>query len=277
MRSTLAALVLVLAAVSTAAADERDALARARAAYNEGCFDEAITDARQALAVPADANAARLVLARSLLERYRERAMPADLSDGRDMLRAVDAARLSVADRAELVVGLGQWLFFTDRFGAAAELFASALAHPALDAGARDRLLDWWASAIDRQAQSGTAARTQLYARILERMDRELVEGPASVAASYWLVAAVRGLGDFERAWQAALAGWVRASLLGEVGDALRADLDRLVLTAVIPDRARAAAGPRGSQREAADTMVTEWERFKLEWEPAPNGSTSRR
>jgi hypothetical protein len=57
----------------------------------------------------------------------------------------------------------------------------------------------------------------------------------------------------------------VRASLLGEAGEALRADLDRLVLTAVIPDRARAAAGTRGSQREAADIMVTEWERFKVQ------------
>ena len=277
MRSTLGLLVLVAVAAAAPAADERDALARARGAYNQARFDEAIADARLALEVPADAHAARLVLARALLERYRERAEPGDLSEGRDMLRAIDADRLSAPDRAELVVGLGQWLFFTDRFGAAAELFASALADPALDGDGRDRLLDWWASAIDRQAQSGTAARTALYARILERMDRELAEEPASVAASYWVVAAARALGDFERAWQAALAGWVRATLLGDAGEALRADLDRLVLTAVIPDRARAAAGTRGSQREAADTMVTEWERFKVEWEPAPSGSTSRR
>ena len=265
MRLPLALVVLVAITVAAPVAEEREALARARAAYNQSRFDDAIAEARRALAAPDEANAARLVLARSLLERYRERAAPDDLSEGRDMLRAVDATRLSPADRAELVVGLGQWLFFTGRFGAAAELFASALARPIPDADARDRLLDWWATAMDRQAQSGSAARTSLYARILERMDREIAEEPASVAASYWVVAAARGLGDFERAWQAALAGWVRASLLGEAGEALRADLDRLVLTAVIPDRARAAAGTRGSQREAADIMVTEWERFKVQ------------
>ena len=57
---------------------------------------------------------------------------------------------------------------------------------------------------------------------------------------------------------------------------ALRADLDRLVLTAIIPDRARETAGGRGDQRQVADTMVTEWERFKADWEPSPPAPSSQ-
>ena len=53
-------------------------------------------------------------------------------------------------------------------------------------------------------------------------------------------------------------------------------DLDRLVLTAIIPDRARETAGGRGDQRQVADTMVTEWERFKADWEPSPPAPSSQ-
>ena len=67
----------------------------------------------------------------------------------------------------------------------------------------------------------------------------ELRVQPGSSAAGYWLAAAARSLGDTERAWHAALAGYVRASVAADRGVALRADLDRLVSTAVIPERAR--------------------------------------
>ena len=59
-------------------------------AYNQGHFDAAIGAARTALTIPADVDAARLVLGRALLERYREHADARDLEEARDALRAVD-------------------------------------------------------------------------------------------------------------------------------------------------------------------------------------------
>src|SRR5262245_26149468 len=55
-------------------------LARARSFYNARQFDQAIEAATLALRTPATAPAATVVLARAHLERYRERADPADLS-----------------------------------------------------------------------------------------------------------------------------------------------------------------------------------------------------
>ena len=65
--------------------------------------------------------------------------------------------------------------------------------------------------------------------------------------------------GDLQAAWDAAEAGWVRASLATDRGAALRADLDRLMLVAIVPERARALAQP-------ADTLRLDWERFKERW-----------
>ena len=66
------------------------------------------------------------------------------------------------------------------------------------------------------------------------------------------------------------MAAWVRTALTPDRAAALRADLDRLVLTAIIPDRARETGPARNGRRQAADTMVTDWERFKADWEPSP-------
>ena len=59
-----------------------------------------------------------------------------------------------------------------------------------------------------------------------------------SSAAGYWLAAAARGSGDAERALNEATAAWARAALATDGGIALRADLDRLVLQGILPDRA---------------------------------------
>src|SRR5919107_1617843 len=80
----------------------------------------------------------------------------------------------------------------------------------------------------------------------------DLVEArrdPSSAAAAYWVAAAARGLGQLDRAWQAAMAAWVRTGLTQDRAAALRADLDRLVVTAIIPGRPpqpRPARGGRG-------------------------------
>jgi len=125
---------------------------------------------------------------------------------------------------------------------------------------ARDRVLDWWASAMDRVARPRPEIdRHGLYQRIGGRMEEELALHPGSSAASYWLAAAARAQGDQQAAWDAAQAGWVRSSLASDRGDALRADLDRLVLRAIIPDRAKATAQP-------PDALRTQWEQFKERW-----------
>jgi len=268
----LAALTLAwLAAVTPASASGPEALARAREAYNEERYDEAITAARSALASPGLVDASHLIIARAHLERYRRSAESADLGAARDALRTIDPSQLDGADRAELLVGLGEWLFFSERFGAAAALFADALAHPDLGRGsreARSRALDWWASALDRHAQRTTARRDDVYKDMLARLEDELRLDPGSASANYWMVVASRGIGDLERAWQLAMAGWIRAGLAPDRGASLRADIDRFVLTAIIPDRVRNVERASQDQRQAvADGMVTEWERFKADWE----------
>ena len=90
-------------------------------------------------------------------------------------------------------------------------------------------------------------------------MRDELTARPGSAAAAYWLAAAARAQGDLQAAWDAAEAGWVRASLATDRGAALRADLDRLMLVAIVPERARALAQPE-------DTLLLDWENFKERW-----------
>lgn len=258
----LAAVLLSLAAPATAA----DLLAEARRHYNLGEYDAAADAARAALEDPALADRARVVFGRVQLERYRRSGSISDLADARGALRAVDPAALDGLERLELSIGLAETLFLEDRFGAAAELF-----EPLIDASARlgtlahERVLDWWASALDRQAQlRQREERNAIYQRIIERMSRELAASPGSGPASYWLAAAARGRGDVERAWQAAQAGWLRAPQTSDRGAALRADLDRLVVQAIIPERL-ARLGLKDPTRALAG-MIGEWEAFKMTW-----------
>jgi hypothetical protein len=273
------ALTVSLNALAGAAVDQPEptALARAREAYNEGRYDAAIGSARRALELSEQPGEARLVLARALLERFRTTSEPQDLVEARDLLRRVELSRLPPAERHELMIGFGQWLFLTGRYGAAAELFDIALGSAgSASAQTRDRVLDWWASALDRQVQESGGDASELYSRVLDRMEDESRRDPACASAGYWVAAAARALGQLDRAWQAAMAAWVRTDFTADRAAALRADLDRLVLTAIIPDRAREAAGGRGDQRQVADTMVTEWERFKADWEPSPPAPSSQ-
>jgi hypothetical protein len=122
-------------------------------------------------------------------------------------------------------------------------------------------VLDWWASAVDREARPRPDIERQaLYQKVLDRMEAELVANPASGVAAYWLCAAARGQGDLRAAWDAAQAAWVRAPLTIDRGATLRADLDRLVQRGIVPDRARVLAQP-------PDVLLKEWERFKEQWE----------
>lgn len=261
-------LVLVaLAAVAAAGAGPRDALTQARELYNQQQYDAAIGAATVARGEPDLADTAALVLARCYLERYRASRNAADLAASRDEVRQVRPDRLGANDRLEWLIALGEVLYFEGRAGAAAEQFAVALAQTAQRGGeARERVLNWWAAALDLQAQVGPdPERRSTYARLVDAMDAELRAHLDSAAASYWLAAGARGAGDLDRAWGAALAGWMRAPLMGARAFGLRADLDRLVTEAIIPERARRsrAAG------ELVEGMQREWELLKQTWSDA--------
>jgi hypothetical protein len=249
------------------AARESDQLAEARRLYNLGQYDAAEKLARAELAVPERADAARVVLGRVQLERYRQSADPADLAAARESLRSVDPLALDAREQVEYTVGLGEALYLEDRFGAAAQLFESVLTRSSvLGSSAHERVLDWWATALDRYAQTRPVEeRAPAYDAIVARMRDEIVQYPGSAAAGYWLAAAARGRGDLERAWQAALAGWVRAGLAEDRGAELRADLDRLVVQAILPERA-AKLGKPADAKQAFAVMLTEWEAFKTAW-----------
>jgi tetratricopeptide (TPR) repeat protein len=243
-----------------------DPLAEARRLYNSGQFDAAEQLALEAIKAPGMAEGARLVLGRIHLERFRRNANPAELAAGREALRAVDARALDPRDHVELTIGLGEALFLDDRFGPAAEIFQRALDRSSLlGPVAHERLLDWWATALDRMAQGQPKElRQETYRRVLTRMEEELAIDPGLGAAAYWLTAAARGLGDLERAWHAAAAAWVGAVLARDRGAALRADIDRLVVQAIIPERA-ARLQVRDSKPAAAG-MLAEWQAFKSSW-----------
>jgi hypothetical protein len=263
MRLLLAVSVLVLGAELGAAADP---LAEARKLYNAGQYDLAEQSALEALKQPTMVDGARLVLGRVHLERFRRNADPAELAAARESLRSVDARGLDQRDRLELTIGLGEALYLDDRFGPAAELFQWALDHSvSLGPLAHERLLDWWATSMDRLAQvQPREAREATYARILRRMEQELSLDPGLAPAAYWLTASARGLGDIERAWHSAAGAWVGAVLSRDRGAALRADLDRLMVQAIIPERA--ARLQIRDPKQAAAGMLAEWEAFKSSW-----------
>ena len=259
--------VLVLLGLAPAAwAAEPPALAKARTLYNAANYEGAIDAAAVARRQPAWADAAALVMARSYIERYRQNAEPKDLVAAREAFTTIKASSLTPRDQVDLIIGLGQSLYLSEIFGAAANLFSTALARPTL-LGARDKqmLLDWWATAMDRDAQTRPADRRRVvYEQINVRMDDELRQDPGSAVANYWQAVALRGMGDVEGAWSAAIAGWIRSTLSPETTGELRADLDRLVMQALIPERSRVMAVRE--PQEAVNALRAEWELLKEQW-----------
>jgi hypothetical protein len=112
---------------STSVLATRADLARARPLFNQRQFDAAIEAALAAQKTPATLDAATVVLARAHLERYRERANPADLSSARTALGTVRVSSLDARDHIDFLMALGEALFFEDDYGAVAQLFESGL------------------------------------------------------------------------------------------------------------------------------------------------------
>jgi hypothetical protein len=254
----LAGLFLAVA-VRASAAD--DPLVKARQLYNQRDFVGAVSIADQVRLIPGRSDDADLVAARAYLERFRDSGAPDDLTNARDRLRRLNPDRFAAHERIEYIVGLGEALYFDGDYGAAANVFDSVLHSPDLMTGpARESVLDWWATALDRDARPRPDMdRQAMYQRMRTRLEEELAVRPGSSAASYWLPATARAQGDLQGAWDAAQAGWVRAPLAYDKGAMLRADLDRLVLTVIIPERSRMMALP-------ADQLRAEWDRFKTKW-----------
>src|SRR5215213_4274021 len=187
-----------------------DPLAPARTHYNDGRFEDAITAAQAVEGLVG--SPATLIIGRAGLERFRTTADPAQLTAARTALSHVDVVRLSERDRLDLVVGLGEALFFDEHYQAAADLFESILDDvAALGPGPRDQLLDWWATSVDRHVRGmAPEKRAEAFDRLVVRMESELRKDPTSAAAAYWVAAASFARGNVERAWDAAVAGWVR-------------------------------------------------------------------
>ena len=240
----------------------------ARRSYNLGRYEAAIEAATAALDEPGVRHAALVVLGRAGLERFRQTADPADLTRAREALRQVDASRLEPRDRLELLIGLAEALYLDDLFLPSAELLEGAMDDAGLlGPAARDALLDWWATALDRHAQTRPVAeRYGVYERIAVVMDEEAVRDPGSAAAAYWVTVAARARGDVDAAWDLARAGWVRAQLTRDRGAALRPDLDRLIRDAIIPERARRIQSAGGDIEQATAGMIAEWEAFTAKW-----------
>jgi hypothetical protein len=246
--------------LNSAEADPREALARARALYNQRQYAAAIEAADEGRAAPEQVDSADLIAARAYLERFRESAATEDLSAARERLRRLDPQRLLARERSEFVIGLGEALFFDGAAGAAADIFESVLEGFEIGPEARERVLDWWASALDRDVRPRSDFdRQAVYSKIRDRMRLEVAARPTSAVSAYWMAAAAAGQGDWRSAWDAAQAGWVRASLADDYGVSLRADLDRLVARAIAPERAKMLGQP-------PEILLSEWEQFKERW-----------
>jgi hypothetical protein len=266
MRLLTFVFVLALTA-GVSAAGPRDLVARARVHYNHGQYDLAIATAREAMSRPEWKTQGSLVLARACLERYRQAHAPADLTTARGALDGLEMGRLGQTDRTELLVGWAELLYLSGQPGVAAEMFETAMARP--DPGGvvmRERLVDWWAQALQLLAQGASdAGRQRVFGRMLARLEDEQHRYPDSAVVPYWIVVAARGVGDIDRAWNAAVSGWIRAPLTSGGGTTLRRDLDALMIDAVIPERARQAT-TNGDIRRTQDVLCAEWDTVKQAW-----------
>jgi hypothetical protein len=129
-------------------------------------------------------------------------------------------------------------------------------------------VLDWWASAVDRQAQMRPEAeRAPLYSRIVARMEDELRRNAASAVASYWLVAGARGNGDLEARVGRRVRGVGARVVHGRPPPAV-ARRPRSNRDAGHHPRTRGAWWPRRGAAQSTAAMRAEWDALKQVWGP---------
>lgn len=247
-------------------------LARAREAYNAGNFDAAIQLAAGPRNQPRTAASAALIIARARLERFRASASPADLSAARTELVTLNTHALSQHELLEWQIGLAQTLYFENELGPASDWFRTLIpsVREELPPAETDKLLEWWATTTSASAEAlSGAARTEKYREVLAMMELELESNPMSRAGTYWIAVAARGAGDLNRAWNAAVAGWIRARGVAG-GQQLRADLERFVLHTLIPERAQMRSGQRIDNKATAAeiaALTDEWRNLTRRWD----------
>lgn len=244
-----------------------DPLARARQLYNTGEYDAAITAAREVSTRPGAPQEANLLLGRALLERHRASRAAEDLTGARSALVAVDATTLTDRGRLDLVIGLGEALYLDGQYRPAALLLEPVLEQMGLlSTVAREQVVDWWGTAMDRYAQTRPPEeRGGVYDEASARLRLHLSRYPDSSAAAYWLPASALARGDLELAWDLALTGWVRSTLAPDHGVALRNDLDRLMTQAIIPERVKRLIDEPDAEAAAA-RFASEWDEAKGRW-----------
>ena len=193
--------------------------------------------------------------------------IPTISSAARVALGTVRVSNLDARDHVDFLMALGEALFFEDDYGAAAALFESGI-DGADRAGPADRRGD-----ARLVGQRRRAPRRRARARCA---DRRRSRACASAWPASWRAipapprprtgssSARAGRGEPVAAWDAAIAGWVRARLAGARSATLRADLDKLVLEGIIPDRVRAIAADRRAQAES--DLRAEWAVVKERW-----------
>src|SRR5262245_10866322 len=98
---------LGIVGLSATLAAGADPLAEARRLYNLGQYENAAKMAREATKLSSTAEAARLVLGRIYLERYRQSAESEDLTQAVEALRLVNPQGLDRRERVELIIGQG--------------------------------------------------------------------------------------------------------------------------------------------------------------------------
>jgi hypothetical protein len=246
-------------------------LKRARTLYNSGQYDEAIEAATPLRGRPDLAPSAALIIARSRLERFRRQSDPQELAAARQELITLSPRNLAEQEAIEWQIGLGTALFLEDQVGPAAEMFRAVIpsARARLPQPQFEKLLEWWGTTMSRLAESLSGeARKQAYENFRSDVKLELERNPFSGSATYWLVVASRGAGDFDGAWSAAVAGWIRAGRQPD-GRQLRAEIEVFVGQTLIPERAQARTGQRlDSKPTIAEigALNEEWRAVTTRW-----------
>ena len=258
-------LVLVCALAVAPIASAQEGHLGARALYNAGLVDRAIESAEAEWEATASAEAA-LVLARAKLDRFSRLEKGDDLSSARQLLDRIDVTTLLPAQRLDWEVSVAAGLFLDGHAGPSAVMFERLLDHTLLEGDERDRVLNWWATAVDRVGRDQLPdRRSRIYGKMARRLEKELERDPSSGPSAYWSVVAARGAGDPEHAWNLAVAAWVRAPVTGDPAG-LRDDLDRLVLQGVIPDLASIGTGDSAHPFQTVRIMASlaaDWEDLK--------------
>jgi hypothetical protein len=246
------------------------AIEEARRLFVQERFEAALMSVSTARKLAPASAEARLLAGRAGIERYRQTADPLELDAALDALDGLDGAELEAQDRPDLVMALAMGLYMTGEFRAAADFFEAA-SESTRDSGLQNGLLDWWATAMDRHAHlQASEDRPATYERVRARMDDELRRRPGASAAGFWRVAALRARGDLDGAWNAAIAGWVRAQLGDDGGVALRELLDAFVTATLIPEQAGRLATPARPATDIEAVLMGEWTDLKGKWTRNP-------